>query len=177
VNRCAHQVCNYADCIKVASDFISFENVGRCWKGTSLTLLSLFFLVLIVSSFSVSDEFRAQTRHKDLWRSDVLQLKSALLWAWVRLLPLSTPVHADRPLREQYSAERFEWTEYDPKDRTASLGMEQLPEFLRHFDQQQQHQQVLPPPAMTNGGGGGGGGEEDVDAEGEMDVDAGALPA
>ncbi|BGP20167.1 hypothetical protein JCM10213v2_008302 [Rhodosporidiobolus nylandii] len=66
---CAHQVCNFADCIKVASDFISIENVMRCWKVTT--------------------EFREQTRTKDLWRGDVLQLKSALFWAW-------------------YSAERFD---------------------------------------------------------------------
>jgi hypothetical protein len=33
VDRCAHQVCNFSDCIKVASDFVSIENVGRCWKG------------------------------------------------------------------------------------------------------------------------------------------------
>ncbi|GAA6039189.1 hypothetical protein JCM8097_000461 [Rhodosporidiobolus ruineniae] len=59
---CAHQVCNFSDCIKVASDFVSIENIGRCW--------------------TVSEEFRAQTRTKSLWRSDVLQLKSALLWAW-----------------------------------------------------------------------------------------------
>ncbi|GAA6013112.1 hypothetical protein JCM10207_006176 [Rhodosporidiobolus poonsookiae] len=66
---CAHQVCNFSDCIKVASDFVSVENVGRCWK--------------------VSDEFRTQTKDRNLWRSDVLQLKSMLLWAW-------------------YSAERFD---------------------------------------------------------------------
>ncbi|BGP43495.1 hypothetical protein JCM10449v2_007530 [Rhodotorula kratochvilovae] len=59
---CAHQVCNMADCIKVATDFVSVENVARCWK--------------------VTDEFRAQTKDKVLWRSDVLQLKSMLLWAW-----------------------------------------------------------------------------------------------
>ncbi|KAM0747833.1 hypothetical protein T439DRAFT_328506 [Meredithblackwellia eburnea MCA 4105] len=59
---CAHQVCNFADCIKVASDFVSIENVNRCWK--------------------VTDEFREQTKDKTLWRSDILQLKSQLLWAW-----------------------------------------------------------------------------------------------
>ncbi|BGP35451.1 hypothetical protein JCM10296v2_007289 [Rhodotorula toruloides] len=59
---CAHQVCNKADCIKVATDFVSVENVARCWK--------------------VSDEFRQQIKDKFLWRSDVLQLKSMLLWAW-----------------------------------------------------------------------------------------------
>lgn len=31
--RCAHQVCNFSDCIKVASDFVSKENVARCFKG------------------------------------------------------------------------------------------------------------------------------------------------
>lgn len=30
---CAHQVYNKADCIKVATDFVSVENVARCWKG------------------------------------------------------------------------------------------------------------------------------------------------
>ncbi|GAA5868488.1 hypothetical protein JCM3774_005395 [Rhodotorula dairenensis] len=59
---CAHQVCNLADCIKVATDFVSIENVSRCWK--------------------VTDEFREQTKDKVLWRSDVLQLKTMLLWAW-----------------------------------------------------------------------------------------------
>ncbi|GAA5930341.1 uncharacterized protein JCM15063_004779 [Sporobolomyces koalae] len=59
---CAHQVCNFADCIKVASDFVSLENVARCWI--------------------VSDEFRKQTREGKLWRTDVLSLKSQLLWAW-----------------------------------------------------------------------------------------------
>ncbi|GAA5875106.1 hypothetical protein JCM16303_005011 [Sporobolomyces ruberrimus] len=59
---CAHQVCNFADCIKVASDFVSVENVGRCWK--------------------VTDEFRQQTKEEKLWRSDVLGLKCQLLWAW-----------------------------------------------------------------------------------------------
>ncbi|KAG0666858.1 hypothetical protein C6P46_003568 [Rhodotorula mucilaginosa] len=59
---CAHQVCNMSDCIKVATDFVSIENVSRCWK--------------------VTDEFREQTKDKVLWRSDVLQLKTMLLWAW-----------------------------------------------------------------------------------------------
>ncbi|KAL8291384.1 hypothetical protein RQP46_002362 [Phenoliferia psychrophenolica] len=54
---CAHQVCNFADCIKIASDFVSIENV-------------------------VTDEFREQTKEGAPWRSDVLQLKSQLLWAW-----------------------------------------------------------------------------------------------
>ncbi|KAK4057520.1 hypothetical protein OIO90_001589 [Microbotryomycetes sp. JL221] len=71
---CAHQVCNLADCIKVASDFVSIENVARCWK--------------------VTDEFREQTKGPDLWRDDVLQLKTQLFWAWL-------------------SCQRLTWTEND----------------------------------------------------------------
>ncbi|KPV73399.1 uncharacterized protein RHOBADRAFT_55148 [Rhodotorula graminis WP1] len=59
---CAHQVCNLSNCIKVATDFVSVENVARCWK--------------------LSDEFHAQTKSKSLWCPDVLELKSMLLWAW-----------------------------------------------------------------------------------------------
>ncbi|GAA6059554.1 hypothetical protein JCM10212_000610 [Sporobolomyces blumeae] len=72
---CAHQVCNFADCIKVASDFVSIENVGRCWQ--------------------VTDEFRKQTREEKLWRSDVLQLKSQLLWAWRSAERFDPPEEAD----------------------------------------------------------------------------------
>lgn len=36
---CAHQVCNLADCIKVATDFVSTENVARCWKRASRALV------------------------------------------------------------------------------------------------------------------------------------------
>ncbi|GAA6004585.1 uncharacterized protein JCM10292_005682 [Rhodotorula paludigena] len=68
---CAHQVCNFADCIKVATDFVSVENVARCWK--------------------VTDEFRGQTKDKVLWRSDVLQLKSMLLWAWLSAERFDSP--------------------------------------------------------------------------------------
>ena len=32
---CAHQVCNFADCIKIASDFVSTTNVPSCAKGSS----------------------------------------------------------------------------------------------------------------------------------------------
>ncbi|POY75518.1 hypothetical protein BMF94_1420 [Rhodotorula taiwanensis] len=60
----AHQVCNLADCIKVATDFVSIENLERCSRVTS--------------------QFRKQTKDKTLWRTDVLQLKSMLLWAWYR---------------------------------------------------------------------------------------------
>ncbi|GAA5907064.1 uncharacterized protein JCM6883_006127 [Sporobolomyces salmoneus] len=59
---CAHQVCNLSACIKVASDFVSIENVGRCWK--------------------VTDEFRQQTKEDKVWKDDILGLKCQLLWAW-----------------------------------------------------------------------------------------------
>jgi len=59
---CAHQVCNMADCIKVACDFVSIENVDRC--------------------SSVTSEFRRETKGKRAWREDVLQLKNMVYWAW-----------------------------------------------------------------------------------------------
>lgn len=61
-SRCAHQVCNFADSIKLAVDFVSIENVGWCQ--------------------TITDQFRQQTNGRRLWATDVLQLKSALFWAW-----------------------------------------------------------------------------------------------
>ncbi|KIY45127.1 hypothetical protein FISHEDRAFT_49906 [Fistulina hepatica ATCC 64428] len=58
---CAHQVCNLADCMKVAIDFVSPEHVGRCQKLTQ--------------------EFREQN-YRRLWKEDVLQVKNMLWYAW-----------------------------------------------------------------------------------------------
>ncbi|KAJ3776204.1 hypothetical protein FB446DRAFT_778258 [Lentinula raphanica] len=59
---CAHQVCNLADYIKVAVDFVSPENVQRCEKLTQ--------------------EFREQNQSK-VWKEDVLQLKTMMWFAWL----------------------------------------------------------------------------------------------
>lgn len=58
---CAHQVCNLADCVKVACDFVSPENVERCETLTR--------------------EFRAQNQSL-VWKEDVLQLRSMMWFAW-----------------------------------------------------------------------------------------------
>ncbi|KAJ1651660.1 hypothetical protein IWQ61_007825 [Dispira simplex] len=58
---CAHQVCNYTSCIKVAMDFVSPENVSRCHQLTT--------------------EFRLLQR-QHLRKQDLLQLKSILYYAW-----------------------------------------------------------------------------------------------
>ncbi|KAL0569857.1 hypothetical protein V5O48_012109 [Marasmius crinis-equi] len=58
----AHQVCNLSDCIKVAIDFVSPENVERCEQLTM--------------------EFREQN-HSKAWKEDVLQLRSMLWFAWM----------------------------------------------------------------------------------------------
>ncbi|ESK84030.1 jmjd1a protein [Moniliophthora roreri MCA 2997] len=58
----AHQVVNLADCIKVAIDFVSPENVERCEKLTK--------------------EFREQNQSK-AWKEDVLQLRSMMWFAWL----------------------------------------------------------------------------------------------
>ncbi|EKM59423.1 uncharacterized protein PHACADRAFT_249898 [Phanerochaete carnosa HHB-10118-sp] len=59
---CAHQVCNLADCIKVACDFISPDNIDRCENLTK--------------------EFREQNQSM-AWKEDVLQLRTAMWFAWL----------------------------------------------------------------------------------------------
>ncbi|KAH8106073.1 hypothetical protein BXZ70DRAFT_1004357 [Cristinia sonorae] len=59
---CAHQVCNLADCIKVASDFVSPENIERCEELTK--------------------EFREQNQSM-VWKEDVLQLRTMMWFAWL----------------------------------------------------------------------------------------------
>ena len=54
---CAHQVLNLADCIKVACDFVSPENILRCEKLT--------------------EEFRDQNQSM-VWKEDVLQLRTMM---------------------------------------------------------------------------------------------------
>ncbi|KAF8306268.1 hypothetical protein DL93DRAFT_2088849 [Clavulina sp. PMI_390] len=58
---CAHQVSNSADCIKVAVDFVSPENIHRCSQLTK--------------------EFRSLNLAK-AWKEDVLQLRTMLWYAW-----------------------------------------------------------------------------------------------
>ncbi|KAF8075872.1 hypothetical protein FPV67DRAFT_1469586 [Lyophyllum atratum] len=59
---CAHQVANLADCVKVAVDFVSPENVERCERLTQ--------------------EFREQNQRK-VWKEDVLQLRTMMWFAWL----------------------------------------------------------------------------------------------
>jgi lysine-specific demethylase 3 len=58
---CAHQVANMADCMKVAIDFVSPENIDRCERLTK--------------------EFREQNQSK-VWKEDVLQLRTMMWFAW-----------------------------------------------------------------------------------------------
>jgi [histone H3]-dimethyl-L-lysine9 demethylase len=60
--NCLSQVCNLSDCIKVACDFVSPENIDKC---EMLTL-----------------EFREQNQ-MDMWKEDVLQLRSMMWFAWL----------------------------------------------------------------------------------------------
>ncbi|KAK7695546.1 hypothetical protein QCA50_000182 [Cerrena zonata] len=59
---CAHQVCNLSDSIKVACDFVSPENIGRCETLTR--------------------EFREQNQSM-AWKEDVLQLRSMMWFSWL----------------------------------------------------------------------------------------------
>jgi [histone H3]-dimethyl-L-lysine9 demethylase len=56
------QVANLADCIKVAVDFVSPENIARCEKLTG--------------------EFREQNQSM-VWKEDVLQLRTMMWFAWL----------------------------------------------------------------------------------------------
>lgn len=58
----AFQVANLADCVKVAIDFVSPENVARCEQLTQ--------------------EFREQNQGLK-WKEDVLQLKTMMWFAWL----------------------------------------------------------------------------------------------
>ncbi|KIY71791.1 hypothetical protein CYLTODRAFT_418508 [Cylindrobasidium torrendii FP15055 ss-10] len=58
---CAHQVANTSDCMKVAIDYVSPENISACEKLTS--------------------EFRRQNVRK-AWKDDVLQLRVMMWYAW-----------------------------------------------------------------------------------------------
>ncbi|WVQ70399.1 uncharacterized protein L199_008626 [Kwoniella botswanensis] len=59
---CAHQVCNLADCVKIALDFVSPHNVKRCQQLTQ--------------------DFRKENFAK-AWKEDVLQLYNVLWYAWL----------------------------------------------------------------------------------------------
>ncbi|KAF8632013.1 hypothetical protein AX17_004956 [Amanita inopinata Kibby_2008] len=59
---CAHQVANLSDCIKVAIDFVSPDNVSRCEQLTQ--------------------EFREQNQGLK-WKEDVLQLRTMMWFAWL----------------------------------------------------------------------------------------------
>jgi hypothetical protein len=55
-------VCNLADCIKIAIDFVSPENIDRCERLTR--------------------EFREQNQSM-AWKEDVLQLRTMMWFAWL----------------------------------------------------------------------------------------------
>ncbi|WAR56969.1 hypothetical protein PtB15_8B13 [Puccinia triticina] len=60
----AHQVCNLANCIKVAADFVSPHSIERCIKLT--------------------EEFRVQNHERRKpWREDLLQINQMLLYAFM----------------------------------------------------------------------------------------------
>ncbi|KZS95122.1 Clavaminate synthase-like protein [Sistotremastrum niveocremeum HHB9708] len=75
---CAHQVCNLADCIKVAVDFVSPENVEHC--------------------ATLTREFREQNG-ESLWKEDVLQLRTMMWHAWKACRKLEDELHSANTTR------------------------------------------------------------------------------
>ncbi|CAE6511592.1 unnamed protein product [Rhizoctonia solani] len=81
---CAHQVCNLADCIKIAIDFVSIENIDRCEKLTT--------------------EFRNEN-DTFTWKEDVLQLRTMMMYAWRSATQLGKCWYKDLKKREQRGSE------------------------------------------------------------------------
>ncbi|CAK9781514.1 unnamed protein product [Cutaneotrichosporon oleaginosum] len=61
---CAHQVCNLANCMKIALDFVSPHNVRRCQRLTQ--------------------DFRKEN-YVRVWKEDVLQLYNVMWYAWTNV--------------------------------------------------------------------------------------------
>ncbi|CAE7139566.1 unnamed protein product [Rhizoctonia solani] len=80
---CAHQVCNLADCIKIAIDFVSIENIDRCEKLTT--------------------EFRNEN-DTFTWKEDVLQLRTMMMYAWRSTTQLRKCWYDDLAYLEQADA-------------------------------------------------------------------------
>ncbi|CAO1629270.1 unnamed protein product [Parajaminaea phylloscopi] len=79
---CAHQVCNLTDCMKIAVDFVSPENVRRC--------------------FSLTAEFRSLNNSLlKSWKEDALQLKTMLWHAWRACRSLEGQEHDAAIVKEQ----------------------------------------------------------------------------
>ncbi|KAH7105325.1 Clavaminate synthase-like protein [Auriculariales sp. MPI-PUGE-AT-0066] len=101
---CAHQVCNLADCIKVAVDFVSPQNIVRCERLTR--------------------EFREQNQAQ-LWKEDMLQLKTMLWYAWLSSSRYGRLPSAPPPLRQA-----FELPANVPLPVTAAGGRMQIANLL-----------------------------------------------
>lgn len=63
-----------SDCMKIAIDFVSPENIDRCEKLTK--------------------EFREQNQSK-VWKEDVLQLRTMMWFAWQSCCKLEQDVYKD----------------------------------------------------------------------------------
>ena len=81
---CATQVCNLADCIKVACDFVSPENISRCETLTK--------------------EFREQNQSM-AWKEDVLQLRTMMWFAWVSCIREEKRLHGNSEQGDSQVAE------------------------------------------------------------------------
>ncbi|PPQ71721.1 hypothetical protein CVT24_007891 [Panaeolus cyanescens] len=76
---CAHQVANMSDCMKIAIDFVSPENIDRCEKLTK--------------------EFREQNQAK-AWKEDVLQLRTMMWFAWLSCTAKEDAFKKEEALRQ-----------------------------------------------------------------------------
>ncbi|KAK9729342.1 hypothetical protein K7432_000385 [Basidiobolus ranarum] len=104
---CAHQVCNYQSCIKVAMDFVSPENVSKCAELTK--------------------EFRLLSQgHRR--RQDLLQLESILYYSWL---------NSENPIEDQNVQQSPDKETTPAIDKTTSLSIESSPRVTRSLKRNQ----------------------------------------
>ncbi|ORY32100.1 hypothetical protein BCR39DRAFT_524154 [Naematelia encephala] len=90
---CAHQVCNLADCIKIALDFVSPHNVKRCQRLTQ--------------------DFRTENVVK-AWKEDVLQLYNVMWFAWRNCRETRDRWEADKGRQVKEKAEQDALGKWSP---------------------------------------------------------------
>ncbi|GMK55738.1 hypothetical protein CspeluHIS016_0207940 [Cutaneotrichosporon spelunceum] len=85
---CAHQVCNLANCMKIALDFVSPHNVRRCQRLTQ--------------------DFRKEN-YVRVWKEDVLQLYNVMWYAWTNVRGIREARRQKEIADRENAARHAEW--------------------------------------------------------------------
>ncbi|BEJ16184.1 hypothetical protein CspHIS471_0507890 [Cutaneotrichosporon sp. HIS471] len=85
---CAHQVCNLANCMKIALDFVSPHNVRRCQR--------------------LMQDFRKEN-YVRVWKEDVLQLYNVMWYAWTNVRGIREARKQKEITDREKAASHAEW--------------------------------------------------------------------